>query len=145
VFTPAACTVGAIGIVCYGGPCDAPALNHCAPEWADFDDTVRYLDGWLRENYGPDVDVYSFNDVNDRTGGEVIKALTSAAGDWDMLYLVCPECYGSVRPLPPTEWGMPGCYPLPSYAHADCTPLCPVYGPDGVQPASPVLDQGCAV
>ncbi len=26
-FTPAACLVGAIGMVCYGGPVDAPALN----------------------------------------------------------------------------------------------------------------------
>ncbi|MGI5182320.1 DUF6197 family protein [Dactylosporangium sp. CA-152071] len=33
-FTPPACLVGAVGIVCYGGPVDAPALNFGDP-WLD--------------------------------------------------------------------------------------------------------------
>ncbi|WP_449369304.1 DUF6197 family protein, partial [Actinoplanes awajinensis] len=33
VFTPPACTVGAIGMVCYGGPVDAPAQMFDDPHW----------------------------------------------------------------------------------------------------------------
>jgi len=77
-FTPAACLVAAIGMVCYGGPVDAPALNYDDPGWGDFEDAVCWLDGFLLSTYG--VDVYEFNDAKGRTAAEVIAALHAAAG-----------------------------------------------------------------
>src|SRR5262249_16030742 len=61
VFTPAACLVGAIGMVCYGGPVDAPAHNFDDPGFGDFGDAVAYLDRHLWE--ADEVNAYSFNDA----------------------------------------------------------------------------------
>src|SRR5256885_13019108 len=46
-FTPAACLVGAIGSVCYGGPVDAPAQHFHAPGFAEFEAAVAFLDRYL--------------------------------------------------------------------------------------------------
>ena len=81
VFTPAACLVGALGMVCYGGPVDAPALNFADPGWPDFDDAMTVVDAHLQDAYG--LDVYSFNDTKGRTREQVIAALRAAAADWD--------------------------------------------------------------
>jgi hypothetical protein len=83
VFTPAACTVGAIGMVCYGGPVDAPALNYEAPQFDDFDRAVNFLDRELRNAFWEDV--YSWNDLAGRTKAEVIAMLNAAADDWDRI------------------------------------------------------------
>jgi hypothetical protein len=77
VFTPAACLVGAIGMVCYGGPVDAPALHHDAPGWSDFDSAVSYLDEELTDEYG--MDVYTWNDTPGRNAADVIATLYEMA------------------------------------------------------------------
>ena len=51
-FTPAACLVGAIGMVCYGGPVEAPAQHFGTPEFDAFEAAVSYLDGYLSREYG---------------------------------------------------------------------------------------------
>jgi hypothetical protein len=50
----------------------------------------------------------------------------------------CPECGELARPVPPHEWFLAGFAVRPGSSHLDGTPLCPVYGPHGVQPAEPV-------
>ena len=81
LFTPAACTVGAIGMVCYGSPVDAPAQHFDDPGWGDFEAAVAFLDRYLIGPY--DLDVYSFNDAHGRTAEQVTTALRSAADEWD--------------------------------------------------------------
>jgi hypothetical protein len=81
VFTPAACTVGAIGMVCYGGPVDAPAQHFDTPSWGDFEAAVAYLDRDLIVRH--DLDVYSFNDTKGRTAEQVTAALRQAADECD--------------------------------------------------------------
>jgi len=81
VFTPAACLVGAIGMVCYGGPVDAPALNFDDPGFDDFEAAVAWLEDFLGRAY--DADVYEFNDAKGRTADQVIAALNAAADRWD--------------------------------------------------------------
>ena len=83
VFTPAACTVGAIGMVCYGGPVDAPALNYADDAWPDFNEAVGYLEDYLGDTLTADLDVYEFNDTKGRTASDVIGALNAAAHMWD--------------------------------------------------------------
>jgi len=78
---PAACLVGAIGMVCYGGQVDAPAQHFDDPGWGDFEAAVAHLDGYLTVWH--DTDVYSFNDVKGRTAEQVIAALREAADEWD--------------------------------------------------------------
>jgi hypothetical protein len=143
VFDPAACTVGAIGMVCYGGPVDAPALNHTDPGFAAFEAAVAYLDGWLIEHYGQDV--YSFNDTPGRAVCDVVVSMRSAAFEWDHTHLRCPECGDPAIGVPPRHWGMPEFLPVPEFSHVDGTPLCPVYEPDGTRPCEPVLTDGGAV
>ena len=75
-FTPAACLVGALGMVCYGGPFDAPALNFDDPGYDDFNDAITYLDRYVADRY--DTDVYSFNDAKGRTVTEVTDLLRIA-------------------------------------------------------------------
>ncbi|MEU7654882.1 hypothetical protein AB0C41_23030 [Micromonospora taraxaci] len=82
-FTPPACLVGAVGMVCYGGPVDAPAQMFDAPEFVDFDAAVTLLDVYLREIHPCDIGVYSFNDTPGRTRDEAIAALNAAADAWD--------------------------------------------------------------
>ncbi|MGA5304575.1 hypothetical protein ACPCHT_32020 [Nucisporomicrobium flavum] len=50
----------------------------------------------------------------------------------------CPECGDPARPVGPTEWPLAGFAARPAASHADGTPLCPVVGPHGCQPADPV-------
>ena len=81
VFTPAACLVGALGMVCYGGPVDAPALNYDDPGFGEFDAAYEYLDRYLLDRC--ELVAYEFNDARGRTADEVIAALRSAADEWD--------------------------------------------------------------
>jgi hypothetical protein len=81
VFTPAACTVGAIGMVCYGGPVDAPAQHFDDPGWDDFETAVAHVDRYLIVEHA--LDVYSFNDAKGRTADQVRTALRAAADEWD--------------------------------------------------------------
>jgi hypothetical protein len=76
--------VGAIGMVCYGGPVDAPAEHYEDEGWADFNDAVEYLDAHLNAEHG--TDVYTFNDVKGRTAGDAIGALSAAADLWDRIH-----------------------------------------------------------
>jgi hypothetical protein len=78
---PAACVVGAIGVVCYGEPNFAPAMNYNAPAWAEFDTARQVLDDYLLPRYGQEA--YGFNDDRDRTAEQVIGALHAAAERWE--------------------------------------------------------------
>jgi hypothetical protein len=88
-FAPAACLVGAIGMVCYGGQVDAPAQHFEDPGWGDFETAVAFMDGYLCQvdPYATDAcsfnDVYSFNDTPGRTADQVTATLRSAADEWD--------------------------------------------------------------
>ncbi|MFF5293009.1 hypothetical protein [Paractinoplanes globisporus] len=54
--------------------------------------------------------------------------------------LRCPVCDETTRPVPPDEWPLRGFAPTPGASHLDGTPLCPVIGLHGAQPAEPVAD-----
>ena len=77
VFTPAACLVGAIGMVCYGGPVDAPAQHFDDPGYLDFEEAVLHLDRWLLVEDG--TESYEFNDVKGRRVEDVLRVLRQAA------------------------------------------------------------------
>lgn len=77
IFTPAADLVGAIAMVCYGGPCEAPSQHFTDPGFADFEAAVLHMDRWLLVMDGSEA--YEFNDAKDRTSGQVIDALRKAA------------------------------------------------------------------
>jgi hypothetical protein len=81
VFTPAACMVGAIGSVCYGGPVEAPAQHFDDPGFAEFEAALTWLDCYLVDRYG--VVAYEFNDATGRIAGQAIAALRDAADRWD--------------------------------------------------------------
>ena len=101
-FTPAACLVGALGMVCYGGPVDAPALNFTDPGFAEFEAALAYLDRFLTARYGGMS--YEFNDAKDHTATDVILALGEAADQWDA------EHKHDERPhLPGTLFDCPAC------------------------------------
>ncbi len=72
-FTPAACTVGAIGMVCYGGPVEAPAQMFDEPGFDEFEAAVAFLDQVLHQRHGQDV--YTWNDDRARTPAEVLSVL----------------------------------------------------------------------
>jgi hypothetical protein len=72
-----------IGMVCYGGPVDAPALNSDDPGWTDLTEAVSYLDDYLSEVNPYDTDAYSFNDTPGRTRDQVTDTLNVAADAWD--------------------------------------------------------------
>jgi hypothetical protein len=78
VFTPAACLVGAIGMVCYGGPVDAPAQHFDDPGFLDFEEAVLHLDRYLMVEDGSES--YEFNDARGRRVEDVIRVLRDAAG-----------------------------------------------------------------
>ena len=84
VFTPAACLVGALAMVCYGGPVEAPAEHLDTPEGAMFEAALSYLDGFLRIHHG--VIAYEFNDAKGRTLGEVLAVLEEAAQVLDRVH-----------------------------------------------------------
>ncbi|BCJ63015.1 hypothetical protein [Polymorphospora rubra] len=52
--------------------------------------------------------------------------------------LRCPECGEPARPVPPRDWPLNEFVPRPAASHHDGTPLCPVPGPNGSQPADPI-------
>jgi len=76
-FTPPACMVGAIGMVCYGGPVDAPAQHFDDPGFLDFEEAVLHLDRWLLVEDG--TESYEFNDARGRTLADVTHVLRRAA------------------------------------------------------------------
>jgi hypothetical protein len=76
-FTPAACMVGAIGMVCYGGPVEAPAQHFDDPGYLDFEEAVLHLDRYLLVEDG--TEAYEFNDAKGRTLADVLNTLRSAA------------------------------------------------------------------
>jgi hypothetical protein len=77
VFTPAACMVGAIAIVCYGGPVEAPAQLFDQPGHAQFTQAVDWLDSCINARWG--LCAYEFNDTDTRTLTEVGTELLYAA------------------------------------------------------------------
>ncbi|MBG0567916.1 hypothetical protein I4J89_41400 [Actinoplanes sp. NEAU-A11] len=77
VFTPPACLVGAIGMVCYGGPVDAPAEHRTDPGYPDFEQAVLHLDRYLLVEDGSES--YEFNDARGRTLEQVTHVLRDAA------------------------------------------------------------------
>jgi hypothetical protein len=74
---PAACTVGAIGMVCYGRPVPAPAQMFDRPGHDEFEAAVSYLDCLLEDERGHGV--YEWNDDRARTVEEVLHVLTAVA------------------------------------------------------------------
>jgi hypothetical protein len=76
-FTPAACMVGAIGMVCYGGPVDAPAQHFDDPGFLDFEEAVLHLDRYLLVEDGSEA--YEFNDAKGRRLEDVTRVLRDAA------------------------------------------------------------------
>ncbi|GAB3076430.1 hypothetical protein [Micromonospora schwarzwaldensis] len=52
--------------------------------------------------------------------------------------LRCPECEQPALLVPPRDWPLNGFAARPAAPHTDGTPLCPVPGPHGSQPAEPV-------
>jgi hypothetical protein len=77
VFTPAACMVGAIAMVCYGGPVDAPAQHFDDPGYLDFEEAVLHLDRYLLVEDSSES--YEFNDARGRTVEHVVYVLRQAA------------------------------------------------------------------
>jgi hypothetical protein len=76
-FTPAACMVGAIGMVCYGGPVEAPAQHFDDPGFLDFEEAVLHLDRYLLVMDGSES--YEFNDARGRRVEDVVRVLRQAA------------------------------------------------------------------
>jgi hypothetical protein len=92
VFTPPACLVGALGVVCYGGPADSPVEQFGEPGFEEFGTALAVLEAFLTDWCGDPPDggevhtAYAFNDAKGRTLAEVTEALKLAArtvdGDW---------------------------------------------------------------
>jgi hypothetical protein len=76
-FTPPACLVGAIGMVCYGGPVDAPAQQFDDPGFLDFEAAVLHLDRYLLVEDSSEA--YEFNDAKGRRVEDVTHVLRDAA------------------------------------------------------------------
>ncbi|MEU4241050.1 hypothetical protein [Actinoplanes sp. NPDC026619] len=76
-FAPPACLVGAIGMVCYGGPVDAPAQHFDDPGFLDFEAAVLHLDRYLLAEDGSES--YEFNDARGRRVEDVTRVLRDAA------------------------------------------------------------------
>jgi hypothetical protein len=103
VFTPAACLVGAIGMVCYGGPVDAPAQAFDDPGFGWFEAANTFIDAYLAEVHdaGPGeryTDAYAFNDAHGRTAEEVIATLRAAANYWDRAHVTVRHADESHEP-----------------------------------------------
>jgi hypothetical protein len=80
--TPAACTVGAIAMVCYGSPVQAPALMFDKPGFAQFEAAVSYMDSTLRDECDQE-SVYTWNDDRCRTLGDVLRVLCEVAESFE--------------------------------------------------------------
>jgi hypothetical protein len=77
--------VGAIGMVCYGGPVDAPAQQFGHPGFGLFEAALACLDGYLSRTAGDELyTAYEFNDARDRTVVDVLHALIAAADAHDI-------------------------------------------------------------
>ncbi len=77
---PAACTVGALSMVCYGYPAEVPAFNVTHPGHAAFDAAAFHLDCYVTETFGPHVrGLLGFNDVAGRTVADVLAMLRNAS------------------------------------------------------------------
>jgi hypothetical protein len=77
LFTPAADMAGAIAMVCYGGPVEAPAQHFDDPGFLDFEEAVLHLDRYLMVEDSSES--YEFNDVRGRTVDQVTEVLRKAA------------------------------------------------------------------
>ncbi|GIH03390.1 hypothetical protein Rhe02_14570 [Rhizocola hellebori] len=87
VYTPPACLVGAIGIVCYGGPVDAPAQMFDDPGFPDFEAAMVFLDFCVvHATEGELTSAYDYNDAKGRTADEVICLLRMVAFVWDYAF-----------------------------------------------------------
>lgn len=125
VFTPAADMVGAIGMVCYGGPCEAPAQHFDDPGFLDFEEAVLHLDRYLLVEDGSEA--YEFNDAPGRRAEDVLRVLRDAAARTadeliDALRVLDahnPSMATRVRQLTPGGiWGNPT-GPAPEPEHVD--------------------------
>jgi hypothetical protein len=81
-FTPPSCLVGGLGMVCFGGPVDAPAQNFGDPGFGRFEQTLGYLDGFLTARFA--MVAYEFNDMRGRTFPAIVYALLKAADEWSV-------------------------------------------------------------
>ncbi len=105
VFTPAACTVGAIGTVCYGGPVEAPAQMFTEPEFEYFEAALAWLDGFVFLTYGFESS-YDFNDEPGQTRDDVVRVLGEAAGAWDKAH---SPAHADYPHQPGTLYDCPAC------------------------------------
>jgi len=93
---PAACLVGALAMVSYGYPAEAPAENFSHPAFDTFEAAMCRLGGFLTHTYGRDLgDVYTFNDTPGRNVGEVLTMLHDAAMSDPGLWV--PRCCDGQR------------------------------------------------
>jgi hypothetical protein len=76
-FTPAADMAGAIAMVCYGGPVEAPAQHFDHPGFLDFEEAMLHLDRYLLVEDGSEA--YEFNDAQGRRVEDVLRVLRQAA------------------------------------------------------------------
>jgi hypothetical protein len=127
-FTPAACLVGAVGVVCYGGPVAAPAMAFDDPGFGDFEAALAFLDDYLARVRPADVDpddvnAYSVNDTPGRTKVQVTTMLRAAADEYDrvqtgLVHVESPHRLGSLRNCPACT---ATCYcPKPGVACVHC-------------------------
>jgi hypothetical protein len=77
VFTPTADMAGAIAMVCYGGPVEAPAQHFDDPGFLDFEEAMLHLDRYLLVMDGSQS--YEFNDAPGRRVEDVVRVLRQAA------------------------------------------------------------------
>lgn len=91
-FTPAACMVGALAIVCYGGPVDCPAHLFDEPGFDEFEAALTVLEGhlcdvadWYDRFDGEPypTNAYDFNDAKGIEADDVIVMLQMAACVWE--------------------------------------------------------------
>jgi hypothetical protein len=68
---------GAVGMVCYGGPVEAPAQHFDDPGFLDFEEAVLHLDRYLLVEDGSES--YEFNDAKGRRVEDVVLVLRQAA------------------------------------------------------------------
>jgi hypothetical protein len=83
---PAACTVGALSMVCYGYPAESPTLNYTHPAHRTFDAALYRVECYVDATRDDDDDdeydtsgVVIFNDASGRTAAEVVAMLRDAA------------------------------------------------------------------
>ncbi len=80
---PAACIVGALGMVCYGSPVEDPLGQFGMPGFAEFEAAYAYLEDFVSVAYG--YGVFAYNDTPGRTTATVIAELSRAASIWECI------------------------------------------------------------